>query len=127
MTRWPRWRTVYCPSCAALVTGLAGHHLLRRPELMMRTDPLFVVIALGTCFGPAFLDTAPRYMAGAARCSFLMLLVAAFGLGLSHWLGIHPCTAILTFSPGGIAKMSLTAKTLHMGAPIVTALHVFSC
>jgi uncharacterized membrane protein AbrB (regulator of aidB expression) len=27
-------------------------------------------------------------------------------------------------SPGGIAEMSLTAKTLQLGVPIVTAFHV---
>jgi uncharacterized membrane protein AbrB (regulator of aidB expression) len=39
-------------------------------------------------------------------------------------MGIHPGTAILATSPGGIAEMSLTAKTLHLGVPIVTAFHV---
>ncbi|WFR78453.1 AbrB family transcriptional regulator [Janthinobacterium rivuli] len=46
---------------------------------------------------------------------------------MSHWQGIHPCKAILATSSDGVANMSLTAKTLHMGAPIVTAFHVFSC
>ena len=32
--------------------------------------------------------------------------------------------AILATSPGGIAEMSLTAKALHLGVPIVTAFHV---
>ena len=38
--------------------------------------------------------------------------------------GIDPATAILATSPGGITEMSLTAKTLQLGVPIVTAFHV---
>ena len=102
-----------------------GIHLSRLPEWMIRAGQLFIGIALGTRFSPAFLHAAPRYLAGVALCSFLMLLLAAaFGLGLAHWLEIHPGTAILATSPGGIAEMSLTAKALHLGVPIVTAFHV---
>lgn len=36
----------------------------------------------------------------------------------------NPGTAILATSPGGIAEMSLTARNLHLGVPIVTAFHV---
>lgn len=113
------------PLLAALLLTACGIHLSRLPEWMIRTGQLFIGIALGTRFSPAFLHAAPRYLAGVALCSVLMLLLAAgFGLGLSHWLGIHPGTAILATSPGGIAEMSLTAKTLHLGVPIVTAFHV---
>ena len=113
------------PLLAALLLTACGIHLSRLPEWMIRTGQLFIGIALGTRFSPAFLHAAPRYLASVAVCTMLMLLLAAaFGLGLSHWMGIHPGTAILATSPGGIAEMSLTAKTLHLGVPIVTAFHV---
>ena len=113
------------PLLAALLLTACGIHLSRLPEWMIRAGQLFIGIALGTRFSPAFLHAAPRYLAGVALCSFLMLLLAAaFGLGLAHWLEIHPGTAILATSPGGIAEMSLTAKALHLGVPIVTAFHV---
>ena len=113
------------PLLAAALLTACGIHLSRLPEWMIRAGQLFIGIALGTRFSPAFLHSAPRYMAGVAFCSALMLsLAAAFGLALSHWLVIHPGTAILATSPGGIAEMSLTAKTLHLGVPIVTAFHV---
>ena len=113
------------PLLAALLLTACGIHLSRLPEWMIRAGQLFIGIALGTRLSPAFLHAAPRYLAGVALCSVLMLLLAAaFGLGLAHWLGIHPGTAILATSPGGIAEMSLTAKTLQLGVPIVTAFHV---
>jgi uncharacterized membrane protein AbrB (regulator of aidB expression) len=43
---------------------------------------------------------------------------------LAHFSGINPATAILATAPGGIAEMSLTAKTLQLGVPIVAAFHV---
>lgn len=58
-------------------------------------------------------------------CRLLALLLAAgFGLGLSWVSGMHPATAILATSPGGIAEMSLTAKTLQLGVAVVSTFHV---
>ena len=37
---------------------------------------------------------------------------------------LHPATLMLGTSPGGIAEMSLTAKALQLGVPVVTAFHV---
>jgi len=51
-------------------------------------------------------------------------LATGFGVLLAYASGMHAATAILATSPGGIAEMSLTAKTLQLGVPIVTAFHV---
>ena len=37
---------------------------------------------------------------------------------------LHPATLILATAPGGIAEMSITAKVLELGVPVVTAFHV---
>lgn len=109
---------------ALLLTG-CGINLSRLPEWMIRLGQLFIGIALGSRFTPGFLHAAPRYLASVAACSLLALvLAAAFGLGLAQWAGLHAGTAILATSPGGIAEMSLTAKALHLGVPVVTAFHV---
>jgi len=113
------------PLLAALLLTAFGIHLSRLPEWMIRAGQLFIGIALGTRFTPDFLYAAPRFLISVAVCTVAMLLAAAaFGLGLSQAMGIHAGTAILATSPGGIAEMSLTAKTLHLGVPIVTAFHV---
>lgn len=113
------------PLLMALALTAFGVHLSRLPEWMVKAGQLFIGISLGTRFTPGFLRTAPRYLASVAACSALALaLAAAFGLLLARAAGLNPGTAILATSPGGIAEMSLTAQTLHLGVPIVTAFHV---
>ncbi|WP_228895524.1 AbrB family transcriptional regulator [Pseudoduganella aquatica] len=113
------------PLLMAMALTAFGIHLSRLPEWMVKAGQLFIGISLGTRFTPGFLHTAPRYLASVAACSALALaLAAAFGLLLAKMAGLNPGTAILATSPGGIAEMSLTAQTLHLGVPIVTAFHV---
>jgi membrane AbrB-like protein len=110
----------------AIALTASGINLSALPEWMVRLGQLFIGVSLGTRFTPEFLHTAPRYLASVALCTLLaMLLAAGFGLSIATLGGIHPATAILATSPGGIAEMSLTAKTLQLGVPIVTAFHVF--
>ncbi|MEQ1660720.1 MAG: AbrB family transcriptional regulator, partial [Hylemonella sp.] len=56
----------------------------------------------------------------------LGLLVLCAGLAITMaWLtGLHPATLVLATAPGGIAEMSITAKVLQLGAPVVTAFQV---
>jgi membrane AbrB-like protein len=113
------------PLLMALALTACGVHLSRLPEPMILLGQLFIGISLGTRFTPGFIRSAPRFLGSVIICSLLALsLAACFGLLLSHWAGIHPGTAILATSPGGIAEMSLTARTLHLGVPIVAAFHV---
>ena len=95
------------------------------PEWSIHLGQLFIGISLGTRFTPTFLRAAPRFMISVMLCTVLALFLAAgFGWLLALVGGIHPATAILATSPGGIAEMSLTAKTLQLGVPIVTTFHV---
>ena len=64
-------------------------------------------------------------MFSVAVCTIFALIVSAgFGWLLADCCDLHFATAILATAPGGIAEMSLTAKTLELGVPIVTAFHV---
>lgn len=95
------------------------------PEWMVRTGQLCIGLSLGTRFTPGFLHTAPRFMAAVAACTVMALgLAALFGLALAKLGGLHPATALLATSPGGIAEMALTARALHVEVPVVTAFHV---
>ena len=53
-----------------------------------------------------------------------MLASALFALVISALTELHPATLILATAPGGIAEMSITAKVLELGVPLVTAFHV---
>lgn len=122
--QWPNaW--VIGPLLVAIALTANGVSLSALPQWMVNCGQLFIGLSLGTRFTPAFLHTAPRYLGGVALCGLTALLAAAaFGLLLAAASGIDPATAILATSPGGIAEMSLTAKTLQLGVPIVTAFHV---
>jgi uncharacterized membrane protein AbrB (regulator of aidB expression) len=61
------------------------------PAWLSSAAQLFIGVSLGVRFTPAFVHTAPRWLATA---------------------------------PGGIAEMSITAKVLQLGAPVVTAFQV---
>ncbi|MGE5622522.1 MAG: AbrB family transcriptional regulator, partial [Bacillota bacterium] len=103
----------------------AGIRLSALPEWMTHLGQAFIGISLGVRFTPAFLHAAPRYLVSVAACGIFAIIAAAgFACGLAWASGMHPATAILATSPGGIAEMSLTAKTLKLGVPIVTAFHV---
>lgn len=109
---------------AAALTAF-GTNLSALPEWVIYLGQLFIGISLGTRFTPEFLHTAPRYLAAVAVCNVTGIAVAAlFGVVLAYASGMHVATAILATAPGGIAEMSLTAKTLQLGVPIVTAFHV---
>ncbi|WP_426109934.1 AbrB family transcriptional regulator [Massilia sp. PWRC2] len=113
------------PLLVAIALTAGGVHLSRLPEWMIHLGQLFIGVALGTRFTPAFVHTAPRFMASAACCALLMIVAAAgFGAFLAALAGINPAVAVLATSPGGIAEMSLTARVLRLGVPIVTAFHV---
>jgi membrane AbrB-like protein len=103
----------------------AGVQLSRMPEWMVRAGQLFIGVSLGTRFTPAFVHTAPRFLASVAACTVgTILLSSLFALLVAGATGLHPATMVLATSPGGIAEMSLSARVLHLGVPVVTAFHV---
>jgi len=113
------------PLLVTMMLTAAGVDLSRLPEWMIRTGQLFIGVSLGTRFTPAFVHTAPRYLASVAACTLVTLALAgAFAFCLACITGLHPGTMVLATSPGGIAEMALTARVLHLGVPVVTAFHV---
>ncbi len=54
----------------------------------------------------------------------VLLMASAFAVGMGWFTGIHWTTAILALVPGGMPEMSITAKVLQLGVPLVVAVHV---
>ena len=76
-------------------------------------------------FTPDFARAAPRWLAAVAAGTLAMIAASAgFAWLLAQLAGLHPATVLLATSPGGIAEMSITAKVLQLGVPVVTAFHV---
>jgi uncharacterized protein len=113
------------PLAVALALTACGVQLSRLPEWVIRTGQLLIGISLGTRFTPAFVRSAPRFLAAVAACTAAALVLAAgFACVLARAAGLPWATAVLATSPGGIAEMALTARVLKLGVPVVTAFHV---
>ena len=95
------------------------------PQWLSNAAQVVIAVSLGVRFSREFLQTAPRWMLSVAGGTVMLtLLCAAFAMLLAWATGLHPATLILGTSPGGIAEMSITAKVLQLGVPVVTAFQV---
>ncbi|MFZ4287209.1 AbrB family transcriptional regulator [Variovorax sp. HJSM1_2] len=95
------------------------------PSWMLNAAQLLIGISLGVRFTAGFVHTAPRWLGAVALGTLAMMLVCALmGWAMAWATGLHPATMLLATSPGGIAEMSITAKVLQLGAPVVTAFQV---
>jgi membrane AbrB-like protein len=113
------------PLAVAFALTAGGIELSALPKWASNVAQLFIGVALGVRFTPAFLHTAPRWLASVGIGTLLMIVLsAAYALAVARWSGLHPATALLGTSPGGIAEMCITAKVLELGVPVVTAFHV---
>jgi uncharacterized protein len=113
---------------ALLVTmaiTLSGLRLSAIPPGLSAAAQLVIGISLGVRFTSAFVHTAPRWLASMAFATLVMMvLCAGAGWVMAQLTDLHPATMILGTAPGGIAEMSITAKVLQLGVPVVTAFQV---
>jgi membrane AbrB-like protein len=113
------------PLAVAFALTANGIELSAMPKWMVNGGQLFIGVALGSRFTPAFLHSAPRWLASVAVGTLVMIVLSAiYALVISRLSGLHPATVLLGTSPGGIAEMCITAKVLELGVPVVTAFHV---
>ena len=113
------------PLLVAMAITMSGHTLSAVPLWLSNAAQLVIAISLGVRFSREFLHTAPRWLASVAAGTLGMLvLCGAFAAVLAWATGIHWATMVLGTSPGGIAEMSITAKVLQLGVPVVTAFQV---
>lgn len=109
----------------AMALSMSGLPLSAIPTELSNLGQLVIAVSLGVRFNPAFLHTAPRWLASVALGTLGMMgLCAGFGWALAQATGLHPVTLLLGTSPGGIAEMAITAKVLRLGVPLVTAFQV---
>lgn len=110
---------------ATIVTTASGLEFSSMSGLLSNTGQLFLGCSLGSRFSREFLRDAPRFVAAVVIAVVLMMLLsAAMAVGLATVSGIYVPSFILATAPGGIAEMSITARTLQLGVAFVTAAHV---
>lgn len=113
------------PMLVAMGFTIAGLQLSGVPSWLSNAAQLVIAVSLGARFSREFLHTAPRWLATVAIGTLgLIALCGAFAWGLALVTGLHPATMMLGTSPGGIAEMSITAKVLQLGVPVVTVFQV---
>ncbi len=110
---------------AAMGITMAGVTWSAIPVWLSNAAQLVIGVSLGVRFTSGFLHTAPRWLASVALGTLVMMvLCAGFAWLLAKATGLHPVTLLLGTSPGGITEMSITAKVLQLGVPVVTAFQV---
>lgn len=110
---------------AAMGLTMAGVHLSVVPTALINAAQLVIGVSLGVRFTRAFMQAAPRWLLAAALGTVGMIgACALFALALAWGTGLHPVTLMLATAPGGIAEMTITAKVLQLGVPVVTAFQV---
>ena len=110
------------PLAAVATMTVAGVPLSALPHVVVGAGQLLLGCALGGRFSPDFLRAAPRFMACVAITSLVIVAICALFAGLiASATGAAWPTMILAMAPGGIAEMSLTAKLLQLGVPVVAA------
>jgi uncharacterized protein len=109
----------------SVTLSLSGLSSSAMPQTLTNFGQLMIGCALGSRFQQEFLHRAPRFLSALlASILVAMLISVAIGLTLA-WAMQQPWpTLVLATAPGGIAEMSITAKVLRLGVPIVTAFHV---
>jgi membrane AbrB-like protein len=95
------------------------------PSWLSNAGQLLIGCALGSRFEKDFLTRAPRFLLAVTATVLLgMALASTFAWFLAWAMPAHLATTVLAMAPGGIAEMSITAKVLQLGVPVVTAFHV---
>ena len=95
------------------------------PSWLSNAGQLLIGCALASRFERDFLSRAPRFLLAVTVTVLLAMgLAATFAVFLAWMMPAHPATTVLATAPGGVAEMSITAKVLQLGVPVVTAFHV---
>ena len=113
------------PLAVALALTSQEVELSALPDVVLKGGQLLIGWSLGDRYRPDFLRAAPRFMAAVAVLTLLLLaLSAGFAWLLSQLVAVPLPTLMLGTTPGGISEMTITARVLQLGVPVVTAFHV---
>ncbi|MBA6117630.1 AbrB family transcriptional regulator [Pseudomonas putida] len=126
---WQRLRQpnpwLFGPLLVAATLSLAGNLQIALPNGASQIGQWLIGSGLACHFNRAFFRRAPSFLGRTLLSTALCMLVAgsaAWGLSVMTELDLRSLT--LGMMPGGIAEMSLTAETLQLSVPLVTALQV---
>lgn len=95
------------------------------PNAFVNVAQVLIGVALGARVDPKIMSQMHRFLPATIGGTVLLILFnAAMSYCVHLWTGMEVQTLILATSPGGVAEMSITARALHLVAPLVTAFHL---
>lgn len=113
------------PMLVALVVSISGTVLSGVPTELVNFAQVVMGATLGLRYQRDRVIALRRFLAPALLSTVILVgLNVATGVVIGLAVGLPPVTIALAISPGGMAEMSITAKILHLGVPIVVAFHV---
>ena len=109
-------------SCACAVSGL---DLGTMPAGIVHAGQLAIGWSLGSRFSAGFFRARPRFLVAVGTYTLALLLATVLlGSVLGGLATQSVPSLVLGAAPGGVAEMSLTARTLALDVPLVTSLQL---
>ena len=116
---------VFGPLIVTILLTSNGIEWSSMPSALTNTAQVLIGCNLGQRFQREFMRKAPWFVAMVlASVAVALVISALFAAGLAHVAGLSVATMTVATAPGGMAEMCLTAKSLQLGVPLVTAAHV---
>lgn len=113
------------PMAVAVLVTASESHLSSMPTPLLNLSQVLIGATLGLRYRRDRLLALRRFLPSAMLSTVVLVgLNVATGAVIGLAVGLPVATMALAVSPGGMAEMSITAKVLHLGVPIVSAFHV---
>jgi len=113
------------PMAVAVLVTVSESHLSAMPGGLLNLSQVLIGSTLGLRYRRDRLLSLRKFLAPAVLSTIVLVgLNVATGALIGLAVGLPIPTMALAVSPGGMAEMSITAKVLHLGVPVVSAFHV---
>lgn len=113
------------PMAVAVLVTVTESDLSAMPTALVNLSQVLIGSTLGLRYRRDRLLALRRFLAPAMLSTVVLVgLNVATGAVIGLTVGLPVPTMALAVSPGGMAEMSITAKVLHLGVPVVSAFHV---
>lgn len=113
------------PMAVALLVTVTESDLSSMPTALLNLSQVLIGSTLGMRYRRDRLLALRRFLPPAILSTIVLVgLNVVTGAVIGELVGLPVPTMALAVSPGGMAEMSITAKILHLGVPVVAAFHV---
>lgn len=113
------------PMAVAVLVTASQSDLSSMPGGLLNLSQVLIGSTLGLRYRRDRLLALRKFLAPAVLSTVVLVgLNVATGAVIGLAVGLPVPTMALAVSPGGMAEMSITAKVLHLGVPVVSAFHV---